>query len=39
MQWLVVNTLFQEMKSHHNHKDGSNKIGARIKSCNQLLAR
>ena len=23
MQWHVVNTLFQEMKSHHNQKDGS----------------
>ena len=23
VQWHVVNTLFQEMKSHHNQKDGS----------------
>ena len=23
MQWRVVNTLFQEMKKHHNQKDGS----------------
>ena len=23
MQWHVVNTLFQEMKSHHHQKDGS----------------
>ena len=23
MQWLVVNTLFQEKKEHHNQKDGS----------------
>ena len=23
MQWLVVNTLFQEMMDHHNQKDGS----------------
>ena len=22
MQWLVVNTLFQEMLDHHNRKDG-----------------
>ena len=22
MQWLVVNTLFQEMMKHHNRKDG-----------------
>ena len=23
MQWLVVNTLFQEGTDHHNQKDGS----------------
>ena len=23
MQWLVVNTLFQEMMNHHNQEDGS----------------
>ena len=23
VQWLVVNTLYQEMKKHHNQKDGS----------------
>ena len=23
MQWLVVNTRFQEMMDHHNQKDGS----------------
>ena len=23
MQWLVVNTLFQEVTDHHNQKDGS----------------
>ena len=23
IQWLVVNTLFQEKKKHHNRKDGS----------------
>ena len=23
VQWLVVNTLYQEMKKHHNRKDGT----------------
>ena len=23
VQWLVVNTLFQEMMDHHNQEDGS----------------
>ena len=23
MQWLFVNTLFQDMMDHHNQKDGS----------------
>ena len=41
MQWLVVNTLFQEKKVHHNRKDGSKETQnwARVRSCNQLLAR
>ena len=36
MQWHVVNTLFQEMKSHHSQKDGSKgrPNWARIGSCN-----
>ena len=26
MQWLVVNTLCQEVTDHHNQKDGSKEI-------------
>ena len=26
MQWLVVNTLFQEMTNHHNQNDGFREI-------------
>ena len=26
MQWLSVNTLFQEMMDHHNRKDGFREI-------------
>ena len=41
MQWHVVNTFFQERKSHHNQNHGSKgntQNWGRIGSCNQLLA-
>ena len=39
-QWLVVNTPFREVKSHHNRKDGSKGSAklARIGSCNLSFA-
>ena len=40
MQWLVVNTLFQEKKKHHNQKDGSKgtpKIGPVVEVATSYL--